>query len=84
MFPIPYESYTDKELEDIKKLYESYLSDLNNNSKVMSSGLKCFYARKSKALIDKIDRYIGKKYELSNAEIEYIINYDIRYRNSDE
>ena len=84
MFPIPYESYTDKEIEDIKKLYESYLSDLNNKSKVMSSGLKCFYARKSKALIDKIDRYIGKKYELSNVEIEYIINYDIRYRNSDE
>ena len=84
MFPIPYESYTDKELDDIKKLYESYLSDLNNKSKVLSSGLKCFYARKSKALIDKIDRYIGKKYGLNNAEIEYIINYDIRYRNVDE
>ena len=84
MFPIPYQSYTEKEFEAIGVLYDSYLKDLQKNSKTMKSGLKCFYARKSKSYIDKIDRFIGKKYGLTDKEIEYIINYDIKYRNSDD
>ncbi|UKK48106.1 Eco57I restriction-modification methylase domain-containing protein [Prevotella sp. E9-3] len=84
MFPIPYQSYTDRDLEEIGNLYDSYLKDLQKNSKTMKSGLRCFYARKSKSCIDKIDKFIGKKYGLTDNEIEYIINYDIRYRNSDE
>ena len=82
MFPIPYTSYCDDELSEVKVLYDSYLKDLNQNSKVMKSGLRCYYARQSKSLIDKIDKYIGKKYGLTDAEIEFIINYDSRYRNS--
>ena len=84
MFPIPYASYSDKELSEIKVLYDSYLKDLNKKSKVMKSGLRCFYARQSKPLIDKIDKYIGRKYGLTDDEIEFIINYDSRYRNSDD
>ena len=84
MFPIPYEKYQDEDLKQIDVLYESYIKDLKKNSKVMKSGLKCFYARKSKKYIDKIDKFIGKKYGLTDNEIEYIINYDIRYRDSDE
>ena len=84
MFPIPYQSYTEKDYEAIDALYNSYLKDLQKNSKTMKSGLKCFYARKSKSFIDKIDRFIGKKYGLTDKEIEYIINYDIKYRNSDD
>ena len=84
MFPIPYQSYTDKDYEEIGKLYDSYLTDLQKNSRTMKSGLKCFYARKSKSYIDKIDKFIGKKYGLTDKEIEFIINYDIRYRNSDD
>ena len=84
MFPIPYASYSDEELSEIKVLYDSYLKDLNKKSKVMKSGLRCYYARQSKPLIDQIDKYIGKKYCLTDDEIEFIINYDSRYRNSDD
>lgn len=74
----------EKDFETIGTLYESYLKDLQMNSKTMKSGLKCFYARKSKSYIDKIDKFIGKKYGLTDEEIDFIINYDIKYRNSDD
>ena len=74
----------EKDFETIGTLYESYLKDLQMNSKTMKSGLKCFYARKSKSYIDKIDKFIGKKYGLTDEEIDFIINYDIKYRNTDD
>lgn len=83
MFPIPYDVFSDEDLEKIGTLYDSYLSDLYANSKTTKTGLKCFYARLSKQLIDNIDRYIGKKYHLSDEEIEFLINYDYQYRNDE-
>ncbi len=83
MFPIPYDVFSDEDLEKKGTLYDSYLSDLYANSKTTKTGLKCFYARLSKQLIDNIDRYIGKKYHLSDEEIEFLINYDYQYRNDE-
>jgi hypothetical protein len=39
-----------------------------------------FYPRISKCLIDDIDVELGRFYKLSNEELDYIINYDIKYR----
>ena len=38
------------------------------------------YPRKSKVIIDQIDRVLGKHYGFSSDEVDYIINYDIKYR----
>lgn len=84
MFPIPKKKFTPSVIEKLRELYSEYLKDLYRNSKTMKSGLVCYYARKSKTIIDKIDRYVGKLYGLSDEEIEFIINYDIIYRNNDE
>ena len=83
MFPIPYDEFSDEDLVYIGKLYDSYLDDLYKNSKTTKTGLKCFFARQSKAYIDSIDKYIGKKYGLSIEEINYLINYDIQFRNDE-
>jgi len=42
-----------------------------------------FYPRKSKNIIDEIDRILGKHYGLSNEELDYIINFDIKFRLGD-
>jgi Eco57I restriction-modification methylase len=39
-----------------------------------------FYPRLSKSLIDDIDIELGRFYKLSSEELDYIINYDIKYR----
>lgn len=39
-----------------------------------------FFPRKSKVTIDEIDLVLQKHYGLSDDEIDFIINYDIKYR----
>jgi hypothetical protein len=38
------------------------------------------YARKSKTIIDDIDRSLARHYDLSSTELDFIINYDLKYR----
>lgn len=39
-----------------------------------------FYIKKSKAIIDEIDKVIAMHYGFSDDELDFIINYDIKYR----
>ncbi|MFD3163925.1 Eco57I restriction-modification methylase domain-containing protein [Herpetosiphon sp. NSE202] len=39
-----------------------------------------FYLSKSKPIIDEIDRLLAQHYGFSDEELDYIINYDIKYR----
>jgi hypothetical protein len=39
-----------------------------------------FYPRKSKTIIDKIDTVLAEHYNFTEAELDFIINYDIKYR----
>jgi hypothetical protein len=39
-----------------------------------------FHPRDCKPIIDKIDRLLAKHYGLTEAELGFIINYDIKYR----
>lgn len=39
-----------------------------------------FYPDKSKLIIDKIDRVLAQHYGLTDEELDFIINYDIKYR----
>lgn len=39
-----------------------------------------FYMKKSKSIIDKIDTILAKHYNFTEEELDYIINYDIKYR----
>ena len=83
MFPIPYSSFSDEDLDDIKVLYDTYLDDLYKNSQITKTGLRCFFARQSKIFIDSIDKFLGKKYGLTDEEINFLINYDYQYRNEE-
>ena len=39
-----------------------------------------FYPRKAKPIIDEIDRILAKHYGFTDEELDFIINYDIKYR----
>jgi hypothetical protein len=39
-----------------------------------------FYPRKSKPIIDEIDRILAQHYGFTEEELDFIINYDIKYR----
>lgn len=43
-----------------------------------------FYPRKSKQYIDEIDKVLAKHYGFTDEELDFIINYDIKYRMGDE
>lgn len=45
---------------------------------------QAFYPRLSKSIIDKIDKELGKYYGFTEEELDFIINYDIKYRMGDE
>jgi len=39
-----------------------------------------FYPRKSKPIIDQIDTVLAQHYGFTEEELDFIINYDIKYR----
>ena len=39
-----------------------------------------FHPRLSKPIIDEIDRVLARHYGLTDEELDFIINYDIKYR----
>src|SRR5262249_25498697 len=39
-----------------------------------------FYGSKSKPIIDEIDRVLAQHYGFTDEELDFIINYDIKYR----
>ena len=42
--------------------------------------VQCIYPKLSKALIDKIDELLSRHFGFSGEELDFIINYDIKYR----
>ena len=39
-----------------------------------------FYPKKSKSIIDQIDTVLAQHYGFTEEELDFIINYDIKYR----
>ncbi|MDD8018257.1 MAG: Eco57I restriction-modification methylase domain-containing protein [Bacteroidota bacterium] len=84
-FPIPESLIADKKLE---KLGEEYIKDVKSNSfmlarlqkKTGKTETQCFRLRLSKPIIDEIDKVLAKHYGFTKEELEFIINYDLRFR----
>lgn len=84
-FPIPNEVAEDKELA---ALNVALMADLTTNAvrKTIEtregSTIRYaeFYALKSKPIIDQIDALLAKHYGFTAAELDFIVNYDIKYR----
>ena len=52
----------------------------NDYKKVGMLHIQSFQPRESKSLIDEIDRILARHYGLTHEELDFIINYDFKYR----
>ena len=43
-----------------------------------------YYPKLSKSIIDEIDKILAQYYNFTDEELDFIINYDIKYRMGDE
>lgn len=84
-FPVPRAALDSVE---VKKASEKYLKELVENSTMLvreqrSTGrteTQSFKIQRSKPTIDEIDRLIGPFYGFSEAEQDFIVNYDLKFR----
>jgi hypothetical protein len=64
------------------------MSDLKRNSIMLTreqrqtgtTQTQSFKIQKSKPIIDKIDQIIARHFGLSDEELDFLLNYDIKYR----
>ena len=83
--PVPKTIKDDK----LKKIESVLMKDYKDNKLVrFNKSNKCFesyyYPVKSKPVIDEIDKILAKHYGFTEEELDFIINYDIKYRMGDE
>jgi hypothetical protein len=85
LFPVPDTVLND---QTMSLLGEKYLKDLRLNSRMLvrqqkqtgTTETQSFKIQKSKPIIEEIDKVLGKHFGLSIEEIDFLINYDIKYR----
>ena len=69
------------------RLAEILMGDLQRNSveRTMRFShdtltVQCIHPKASKPIIDEIDAVLAKHYGLTHAELDFVVNYDIKYR----
>jgi len=75
-------------LTQINRLAADLMTDIRANSKLVTMrykdlgelSIQCTYPKFSKDIIDQIDQVLAKHYGFSDEELDFIVNYDIKYR----
>jgi len=75
-------------LEKLNTLGKEYKKSLEENAEIKSINSKTkgiieqkqYVVSKSKPIIDEIDKVLAKHYGFTDEELDFIINYDIKYR----
>ena len=70
------------------RISEKLMDDIQANSEMStinyrtrgSLTIQSTYPRLSKPIIDEIDRVLAEHYGFTDEELDFIINYDIKYR----
>lgn len=89
-FPFPKSLYRNSELDKIgAKLFKDYEKNkYTKNTTYKSTGRNViydeYYPKLSKFIIDEIDKVLALHYGFTEEELDFIINYDIKYRMGDE
>ena len=91
IFNFTLDSLDNEFCKSIEELCQSLMKDYKRNSTIykrVSQGVltqfDSFYPSKSKFIIDEIDKLLAKHYGFTEEELDFIINYDIKYRMGDE
>ena len=89
------EDMSKKELEELAILGESLQDDYQRHShvkernyskkgRVFTMKKQHFFIKYSKPIIDEIDKVLASHYGFTEEELDFIINYDIKYRMGEE
>lgn len=70
-----------KYIKDLKRNSEMHVRQQKRTGKTKT---QLFKVSKSKPIIDQIDKILACHYKLTEEELDFIINYDIKYRMSGE
>lgn len=88
-FYFDYKLLTDSQISQLSILAKQLMEDVNNNSRIRTENLSSGDIRKvqifdkfkfSKPIINKIDTVLSECYGFTEEELDFIINYDIKYR----
>lgn len=87
-FPMNLKSINKINCSDLSRLSNDLMESYRKNKEVKVKISKLtgkieyveFYPRKSKLIIDEIDRVLARHYGFTDEELDFIINYDIKYR----
>jgi hypothetical protein len=87
-FPCDIETLAKSQGNTLRRIKEQLMADLKRGSVRRRIPYKTtgtveydeFYPRKSKPIIDEIDRVLAKHYGFTDEELDFILNYDIKYR----
>jgi hypothetical protein len=74
--------------KDLRKLADQLTEELQVHSEMRRMSFKdtgmltiqCIFPGKSKTIIDEIDRVLSQYYGFTDEELDFIINYDLKYR----
>jgi hypothetical protein len=83
-FPTPGSVFSEESVAACRKLFSRLMADFKKHSALRkrSDGVEFqeFYPSKSKPLLDEIDTMLAQHYGLTTQELDFILNYDIKYR----
>ena len=87
-FPIDLEAFAASDyIEQLVPMAHLLMNDLKKNSEKRTMRfqhdtltVQCIYPKASKPILDEIDRVLAKHYGFTNEELDFIINYDVKYR----
>ena len=87
-FPIGLETMSESIKDNLSELTSTLMKDYKSHAVRKEAEYKAtgtvvydeFYPKYSKPIIDEIDRVLAKHYGFTGEELDFIINYDIKYR----
>ena len=84
-FPVPPAAFDDLELQGLASALSRDLEKHAKRTKITTKDNDTiiyaeFNVSDSKSIIDKIDKVLAKHYGITEEELDFIINYDIKYR----
>ena len=86
-FPIDFDEMDSKCKKSLVAISDRLMKDLKANAVMQNAKyvtgevqFQQFFPQKSKEIIDEIDTHLSKHYGFSKDELEFIINYDAKYR----
>lgn len=86
--PFNFDSLDPRSRAELDKLAGLLMDDFQENSKILEMNytnwgmmkIQCIYPKHSKSILDEIDAVLAEHYGFTPEELDFIVNYDIKYR----